>query len=286
MSSIGTIYDTFVLQCTKIVYPRVDGVSVTGRNTIIKRGWLLASDMQGLSSVRRGTDYITVALEKGHYQDLPSPIGRQWCAGVMSQPTFGVVLEKGVASFSLQNDSIASGVVGVDVGSAQSERAIKTFYAYEAVPGDTAESIAAALGAQIPGAIVNGAMLSVSGGTIFSVKLSGSSTVSQIVRRQRQRFVVTIWTDQIDVRDVLSTTLDLGLAQCGWVEDTSGHLIFLNYAGCTDGDAMQMQSVYRRDLVYDVDFATTETQISQQMIGFGGTITAGGSSHGYGEEFE
>jgi len=285
VSGIGAIYDALVARCGAIIYPDGATTSVTGRNTIIKRGWLLSTDMLGPDSVKKNNDYITISLEKGHFEELPSPIGEQWSVGLMTLPTIMASVSAGVLTVSSVAEGVASGVIGVEIGQSRGNGASDAFYAYEVQPSDTPVDVIAALAAQIQGSVVSDASLRVDGADIISVRLSGSADMRRILRRQRQRFCVTVWTDRMDVRDALSDILDVGLSKDQWLQTGDGISALMIYRGAVDGDGMQAQSVFRRDLSYDIAFETVESQTGRQMIGFGGVLQEGSSARVQGETF-
>jgi hypothetical protein len=80
--------------------------------------------------------------------------------------------------------------------------------------------------------------------------------VKQEVRRQEQGFRVTCWCPTPETRDATAITLDLALSTQRFVPLVDGSSGRLTYAGTTEFDQSQNARLYRRDLTYNIEYAT------------------------------
>jgi hypothetical protein len=53
----------------------------------------------------------------------------------------------------------------------------------------------------------------------------------------------------------------------------------LLYHGTVEQDTLQKQRIYRRNLLYEVEYATMATETSNTVTNFGVDTTANGSTH-------
>lgn len=152
-------------------------------------------------------------------------------------------------------------------------------YAYRTQPTDTPEIIAANLAALVRVKwIVNltGALLTVPGAGRVLARVVADSPVFQEIRRQEQGFRITCWCPDPVTRDSSATAIDLLLAGyqfIGFRDGTSGRL---RYRGSLVFDQSQDALLYRRDLIYDVEYATVVT-IQQPAMLFGDLVLNAGT---------
>jgi hypothetical protein len=96
--------------------------------------------------------------------------------------------------------------------------------------------------------------------TTFSlvVRQGGVGVMGKVTHRQRQSIMVTIWAPNNRARTILAAAIDNVLKQTNRITlpDTSQALICYNRTSINDDH--QMTTIYRRDLIYDVEYATVE----------------------------
>jgi hypothetical protein len=95
------------------------------------------------------------------------------------------------------------------------------------------------------------------------VRQGGIGTLGKVTHRQKQAVMVTVWSPTHVARAQLSMAIDNAIKQKNIVNmpDTSQALICYNRTNVIDD--RQMATIYRRDLIYDVEYATV-----QQFQGF------------------
>jgi hypothetical protein len=139
-----------------------------------------------------------------------------------------------------------------------------TPYVYRALTTDTLQSIAAALAALIPGGTSAGQVITVPG-ELGAVRVGISGTAVRLVRNQERAFQITIWADSPAHRDAIVQVIDPVLAATPFLSFPDGSAGRLIYRGSPITDMQQKMAIYRRDLMYSVDYSTTQTSATTQI---------------------
>jgi hypothetical protein len=150
--------------------------------------------------------------------------------------------------------------------------------------GDTPASVAAALAAELQQfgaapwstAVANGASVSLSGARSVLARVTADQPSLRETRRQRQNFTVTCWCADPAMRDAIGGALDAALSGIdfiGLADGSSGRLLFV--ASVTT-DRWEDAVLYRRELTYSVDYATTIAAMLPCLIVSGTQISPDG----------
>jgi hypothetical protein len=135
-------------------------------------------------------------------------------------------------------------------------------YAFSAT-GATAAAILATLATQAAadysGVVATSTTITVP--FVFSLiaRVGAPATLARVTHRQKQSIMITVWAPTTAARAALSIAID-GIVKQGIVvtlPDTTQAKI--TYSRTNQLDQYQNASVYRRDLIYDVEYATIET---------------------------
>jgi hypothetical protein len=86
------------------------------------------------------------------------------------------------------------------------------------------------------------------------------------VRRQTRQFQITIWASCFDHRDPLAKIADAALASISRMTFHDGSQGILTYANSLQDDSKQTAGIYRRDLIYAVNYATTQTEVEYAIL--------------------
>jgi len=146
--------------------------------------------------------------------------------------------------------------------------------------GDTARSVAANLAAALNNArpaSASGATLTVPGAIRLIARVEADQPTLRLARRQTQAFRVTAWCPDPTTRDAVGAALDSALAGIdflGLADGTSGRL---RYVSTSLSDRWEDATLYRRELTYTVDYATTiAANLPRMAVGaFNATLGAG-----------
>jgi hypothetical protein len=117
-------------------------------------------------------------------------------------------------------------------------------------------AIATAAQAQYPTASSTATTLTVPTGHSLIVRQGGVATLGKVTHRQRQSVMVTVWAPTEAVRATLAKAIDNAIKQIIKITmpDTSQALVI--YSRTNVLDDRQSTAIYRRDLIYDVEYAT------------------------------
>jgi hypothetical protein len=86
------------------------------------------------------------------------------------------------------------------------------------------------------------------------------------VRRQAQGFRIICWCSTPLLRDATAGAVDTSLATMRFITLPDGTAARLIFAGSTVFDQSQDAILYRRDLIYSVEYATTITALQPSML--------------------
>jgi hypothetical protein len=115
---------------------------------------------------------------------------------------------------------------------------------------------AEAQGKGYPGASATATTLTIPFGHSLVVRQGGVAVLGKVTHRQRQSVMVTVWSPTQAVRTTLASAIDNVIKQKIKVAmpDTSQALVI--YSRTNVLDDRQSTAIYRRDLIYDVEYAT------------------------------
>lgn len=138
------------------------------------------------------------------------------------------------------------------------------YFAYGVLPGDTLNSIAASLAAQIavvfPGTTSTGPTITIAGhpGTVIARIAAAVQTWTE-EKRQENAFQITTWCATPALRDTVSAAVDLALSQLDFITmpDVGGSSARLRYEYTHHIDNPEKELLYRRDVCYTVEYATS-----------------------------
>jgi hypothetical protein len=146
--------------------------------------------------------------------------------------------------------------------------------------GDTPDLVAATLASYLRTqrvAAVAGATITIPGAHLLVGRVVADQQVQQEIRRQRQNFRISCWCPDPTTRDTAGAAVDVALAAQNFIalpDGTSGRLRFVS---STVFDQSEDASLYRRDLLYGVDYATTQTIALPSMIFGDATLSPDGA---------
>lgn len=144
-------------------------------------------------------------------------------------------------------------------------------FTYAATSADTLTGIATALAtlisAGIPGTSNTGAVITLpSSARISAARAGGTGTLIRELRRQERLFQISAWSDTPDHRDAVVQPLDVALAATQFLTLPDGFAARLLYKSSPINDGYQKDKLYRRDLFYTVEYATTQTTPATQIV--------------------
>lgn len=135
--------------------------------------------------------------------------------------------------------------------------------AYAVQPTDTLDSIAAGVAALIPGASSAGPVVSCPTG-IKQAALAATGTVSKETRRQTETLQVTVWAESPQARGLVAKAVDTALSELSRF-DVDGASVRLFWRSAINIDRSENALIYRRDILYSIEYPTVVSQVATQI---------------------
>lgn len=111
-------------------------------------------------------------------------------------------------------------------------------------------------------------------------RVGTSGKMMRELRRQEARFMATVWAHDPKVRSDASKILDIALSTPAFMSMPDGSKARIIYERSADDDAPQKELLYRRDLVFCVEYATVEIADAYEIVVIPLNITGGQGSDG------
>ena len=142
-------------------------------------------------------------------------------------------------------------------------------YVYAPTETDTPAQVAASLGVQVAQnhpVQVTGATVSVPWASSLTARVVMHAPVYTEVRRQERDIRVIFWCPSPMLRDNAAAAVDLLVATKTFIETSDGCRARITYCGSAVFDQAQNAQLYRRDLIYKVEYPTIVTENLPAML--------------------
>lgn len=228
------------------LYPNgTDAPSVPGADCRVYRGWPTAAALD--SDLAAGRINVTV-FPLPDDTCLTTRYSQVW-QGVPAVPALQAVVNSSTVSLSGTADS------GQIIGILADRRA----YAYRTEPGDTPALVAAKLATQARSDWIvqlTGCAFTLCGAVRVLARVVTDVPVFKEARRQQQGFRITCWCPTPATRDITAAAIDSALALVTFIDLPDGSSARLRYKGTSVFDQSQDALLYRRDLLFQVEYPT------------------------------
>ncbi len=248
MASLSDVLSVLETITTNAVYPDgTSSASVAGVDVAMMQGWPVRTVLD--TQLKAGK--AAVSLFSTTKEKIVTKFLRDWDA-IQKTPATLTALISG-------NHITLGGTVSVpqavmvlmnDVG-----------YGYQVLMTDTLTTIATALAALIPGASSVGSVITITGNPDLMVRFATNYTAGQELSRQERVIMVTIWAPSPGIRDVLEDAIDQAMKINYKPSMPDGYYAMI-FPESDPGfiDSLEKSLVFRRDLHYRVQYATTNVQ--------------------------
>ena len=157
-------------------------------------------------------------------------------------------------------------------------------FSYVCLVTDTAQTVAAALGALVAASLpclVSGAVITIYNRTDIAARCAAPGTIMQEVRRQNRALTVSIWAPTPQLRDATAAIVDPILAVTDFIALPDTTQAWLIYRGTNEFEDSQKAMLYRRDINIWAEYPTIITAIGYPItIGQIQLNTADGTQSG------
>lgn len=268
MADMSDVEEALLRLASGVVYPEgPQAPSTVGRACLLYRGWPQAAALD--ADLAAGRLHVTVAPE-ARPQAVTTRHPDRW--EEIAAPGPGLAITVSGRSATVSGSAHPGQVAGLMVDGMA--------VVHRTAAGDTPAMVAAVLATYLRTrriVTVEGATLTVAGTGPMTGRVVADRRLRRETRRQRQVFRLTAWCPEPGLRDALSAALDAAFSAVDFIalpDGTRGRLLF---RGSTVSDQGRSARVYRRDLLYAVDYATTVQETHPAMI-FGDTRVAPGGA--------
>ena len=225
----------------------------------VYRGWPDAAALD--ADIAAGVVNVSVFSLPGHSRTT-TRYPREWRLIARPAPTLTVAISGATATFAGTGGS----------GQLAGIRAAGVAYAVQAptAPAD----VAAALAAVVPGAVASGTTITVPSAPDFLARVEAPATIQRELRRQLQGVRLTIWASTPAMRDAATALVDAAFVAVDFLRLPDGTEAWVRYGGTAVDDVPTKDALWKRNLDFMVEYASTETKQAPTML-FGLTSLIG-----------
>ncbi len=273
MADLSDAINTLVAQVAQAIYPNGTGQpAATGVPTLIYAGApnaaQLDADLAGFSNGQGGRLHVSVA--PGNTERVTTRYPADWQTLAINVPNVALTVVG-------QTVTVAGG--GQPFAQVASLFVNGLPYPYSVQPGDTPTIIATALatliGVAVPGVTSNGAVVTLPPGAVVGIgRVVGSGSMFRELGRQERVVQIRVWADTPAHRDATAALVDVALRGIPFLTMPDGLAARMYYSGTRQEDMLQKANLYRRDLDYCVEYATTQVQTVAQIAQVETTVGA------------
>jgi hypothetical protein len=261
MASVWDVADVLVGQVSSALYPNGTGQpSVPGNQCIVYAGWPTESRLD--DDLRAGKAHITVyprPEERNTTRYAPKQHVMSIKPATITLASAGSKLTVGGAMPSpFTPHNVAALIDGVA-------------FIYPAQANDTLTSIATGLAtliaAKYPGTTSAGPVITLPAGvSVTAARVGTTGTVTTEWERQEQSFQIIVWANDPTSRKAIGSAIRNALSQIHDLTMADGFGANVKYQRSVYLDSMQKEKLYRHDLFYCVEYATTVTQTVATVV--------------------
>jgi hypothetical protein len=269
MADISDVEQAVANTVTSILYPAGSAQSsIIGTLCRVYRGWPNSATLN--ADLSAGAVNVTVVTdnESGRTTTRYLP---EW-QSTLSQP--GVTASSAEQTITISGRPAVGDVIGTLIDGAA--------FAYRIQAGDTTSLVASNLNQLIQAtrpATAQGFIIVVPGAGSIKVRVVCDSTTSFESRRQEKDVRIICWCPTPPIRDSVATAIDAALDQMSFLvlqDEAKARVVYRNTASY---DQAQNALLYRRDLVYMVEYPTV-TLLQQPSMLFGASDINGNINYG------
>lgn len=269
MADQSDVEDVLVGRIADVLYPAgAQAASVLGPACRIYRGWPAAAALEDdlAADVVNVTVYPEAAV---HAVTTRWP--DEWAVMAAVAPTLSAAISGTTVSFAgAAGPGQVAGILADNVAAV-----------HRIAAGDTPERVAAVLASYLATqriALAAGATVLVPGAARLEARVMADQPALRETRRQRQGFRIACWCADPLTRDRAAAAVDAALSGVDFIDLPDGTKGRLRYHAGQVFDHAQNARLYRRDLVYTVDYATTQAAALPSMIFGAGSVSPEGAT--------
>lgn len=253
MASLTDVMKQVAAQVAAIAYPNGTGQpSAAGIPIRVYPGWPVPNVLE--ADLKAGWAHISV-YPHGKDNKTTRYIGRGW--EPLTDPVHTVVMTVAgsvvTLSGTISKQNLMINLNGVS-------------YVYAMQVTDTLTTAATALASMVPGATNVGPVITITGAHSIITRVGGFGTAIKETKRQEQSVQIIIWANSPEARAAVADPIDAALSDSNSMSFADGSAGIIRSAGSLMTDQLQKADLYRLDLFYMIDYATTQTMQATEII--------------------
>jgi hypothetical protein len=256
MADISDLEQAIADTVTAILYPLgPSGSSVVGALCRIYRGWPNSATLN--TDLNSGAVNVTIGADNDSGRTTTRYLP-QWQT-TFAQP--GVMATAEGSTLSISGRPTVGDVIGAIVDGRP--------FSYRIQTGDSPDLIAANLGQSIRDSRVvtlQGATITIPGARSIVARAVCDGSASFESRRQEKDFRIICWCPTPSVRDAVVSAIDAAIDQLTFLTLADGTQARIAYRNTSSYDQAQNALLYRRDLIYLVEYATVTVSQQPSML--------------------
>ena len=249
MADIADVEVALATLASAVLYPGgTTSPSAISAPARVLRGWVNPDELD--KAIAAGMVTVTASQRPGMGRET-TRFPREWREVCLPPGTLAATATGN--AFTITGTPSVGDLIGLRLGGLRYVQTIAAF--------DTPASAAAALAARIPGATASGVTVTVPPGAAdFLARVATPRRMIRELRRQEHHFQVIVWAPNPALRDAACRTIDAALAAEDFVALADGSSARIRYVATATVEAASRSAVWRRDLHYAAEFATTEVR--------------------------
>jgi len=247
MADLSDVLNTIAQNLVTPIYPNgIDMPSIAGVQVTIGEGWPIRSQLD--KDLQAGNAHVSVYPTD--FERVMTKFQRDYQPNTVTAATL-VLTVSGTTSITITGTvTIPQTVVVVlnNVG-----------YAYVVLSGDTLDTIATNTAALLPSATATGNVITLTNCYRLVARISVPYTASQEIARMDRILMISVWAPNPVIRATLGAAINIYMMENYRVPMVDNFFAQVFYHSDPWTDQLEKSLIYRRDLKYIIQYATTVT---------------------------
>lgn len=250
MADLSQVRNTIAQNVATAVYPNgTSQPSVCGIPVTVVAGWPIRTNLD--KELQLGNAMVSVYPMK--QERVVTKFQRNYIPNTFTSATL-------IATVSTNNLTPIVTITGsVSVPQAVMVIVNGIGYGYQVKITDTLNSIAAGIAALISGATSTGNVVNLPASYSVIARVNSNYTASEELARVDRLFMITCWTPDENTRYLLGQAIDIYMKENYRQVMPDNFFAQVFYHNTDDTDMLDKSLIYRRDLNYTIQYATTLT---------------------------
>lgn len=248
MSDLSQVRDTIAQNLQTPIYPNgVNSPSVAGVPVTIVAGWPIRTNLD--KELQQGRAMVSVYPMS--QERIMTKFQRNYIPNTITEPTIFLTVDSAAETVTITGSISIPQVVSIIIN--------KIGYAYAVLTNDTLNSIAQNTANLIPGATAINNVIYLTGAYSIVARVSSSYSASKELARVDRLFMISCWCPNENIRYLLGSAIDIYMKDNYRIPMPDNFFAQVFYHNTNDTDLLEKSLIYRRDLNYTIQYATTIT---------------------------